>query len=170
MTYGTVIRPARHDDIPAVRHVASVTWRATYAGQIPDVDIDSFLESAYSERSLNTALSRLGDGFVVAEFDGVVVGYAMAGPNREGEPELDAMYVLPEHHGSGAGSRLRNAATDELTQQGHQRMCCWVLSSNVPARRFYERRGAFLSEEREFAVGATMVREARYCVAIDRQP
>ena len=165
-----VIRPARQLDIRAVQHVAGVTWRATYAGQIPDADIDSFLDSAYSERSLTAAVGRLGDGFVVVEVDGVVIGYAIAGLNREGEPELDAIYVLPEHQGSGAGFRLWNAARDELVRQGFSRMCCWVLSSNVRARRFYERQGAFLSEEREFAVGATMILEARYCIAIDRQP
>jgi ribosomal protein S18 acetylase RimI-like enzyme len=165
-----VIRPARLDDVPAVQHVAGVTWRATYSGKIPDADIDSFLDSAYSERNLTAAVGRLGDGFVVAEVDGVVIGYAMAGLNREGEPELDAIYVVPEHQGSGAGSRLWNAARDELTRQGQRRMCCWVLSSNDRARRFYERRSAFLSEEREFAIGATMIREARYCVALDHQP
>jgi ribosomal protein S18 acetylase RimI-like enzyme len=170
MTHGMVIRPARRADIPTVQHVAGVTWRATYAGQIADTDIASFLESAYCERSLTAAVSRLGDGFVVAEVDGVVIGYAMAGLNREGESELHAIYVLPEHQGSGAGPRLWNAARDELNRQGQRRMCCWVLSSNDRARRFYERRGAFLSEEREFTVGATMVREARYCIAIDLSP
>jgi hypothetical protein len=62
---------------------------------------------------------------------------------------------------------LWNAARDELARQGYSRMCCWVLASNDRARRFYERQGAFLSEEREFAIGATMIREARYCLAIE---
>lgn len=170
MAHGPAIRRARHDDISSVRHVADITWRATYTGQIPDSDIEQFLDSAYSERSLTAAVSRLGEGFVVAEADGVVIGYAMAGPNREGEPELYAIYVLPDHHGSGAGYRLWNAVMDALARQDFSRMCCWVLSSNNRARHFYELQGAFLSEEREFAVGATMILEVRYCIAIDRQP
>jgi hypothetical protein len=46
-------------------------------------------------------------------------------------------------------------------------MCCWVASSNVCARRFYELQGAVMTEVREFPVGATMVHEARYCVALE---
>lgn len=161
-----VIRTALHEDIPAIQHVAGVAWRATYAGQIPDVDIEQFLSSAYGDRSLNAKVNQLSDGFVVSERGDAIIGYAMAGLNRDGEPELYAIYVLPEHHGSGAGYLLWNAATDALARQGQTRMCCWVLASNDRARKFYERQGAFLSEEREFAVGATMIREARYCLAI----
>jgi hypothetical protein len=43
-----------------------------------------------------------------------------------------------------------------------------VLVSNVRARRFYERQGAFLAEEREFPIGATMIREARYCLSLSQ--
>ncbi|HYI14458.1 MAG TPA: GNAT family N-acetyltransferase [Thermomicrobiales bacterium] len=168
MQHGVAVRTARSDDVPAVQRVAAVTWRATYAGQIPEADIAQFLESAYSERNLTAALSRLADGFIVAESDGVATGYAMAGLNREGEPELYALYVLPEHQGAGVGQALWDAAKAALAVQGYSRMCCWVLAGNDRARHFYERQGAFLSEEREFAIGTTMVREARYCVAIGR--
>ncbi|MDQ3549666.1 MAG: GNAT family N-acetyltransferase [Chloroflexota bacterium] len=166
MCQQVTIRIAVRADIEAVQHVASETWRATYAGAIPDVDINLFLDSAYSDRSLAAAVNRLGDGFVVAERQDNVIGYAMAGPNRDGEPELYAIYVLPEQHGTGAGQILWDAARSVLSRQGQTRMCCWVLASNVRARRFYERQGAILAEAREFAVGATMIREARYCVML----
>ncbi|HEX5165436.1 MAG TPA: GNAT family N-acetyltransferase [Thermomicrobiales bacterium] len=166
MTASAMIRTASTGDIPAIRRVAQVTWRATYADQIAAEDIEQFLASAYSLPSLTTRLARFGDGFIVAALDRKVIGYAMAGLNRDGEPELYAIYVLPEHHGVGAGHLLWNAAKDVLVRQGYARMCCWVMSGNVGARRFYERQGAIMTEEREFPVGATMVREARYCAAI----
>ena len=166
MNTAVTIRPATHDDVMSVQRVARETWQATYAGQIADADIEQFLEIAYSERSLFGKVNRLGDGFIVAERDSDVVGYTMAGLNRDAEPELFALYVLPEQHGSGAGRLLWDAATAALARQGQSRMCCWVMASNARACRFYERQGAILTEEREFAVGATMIREARYCVAI----
>ena len=167
MCHSVTIRIVTQDDIAAVQQVASESWCATYAGAIPDVDIEQFLATAYSDRSLATAISRLGDGFVIAERDEVVIGYAMAGLNRDGEPELYAIYVVPTQHGTGAGQMLWNAARDALCGQGQTRMCCWVLASNVRARRFYERQGAIMTEEREFAVGATMIPEARYCVMLN---
>jgi ribosomal protein S18 acetylase RimI-like enzyme len=160
------IRTATLDDIAAIRHVAATTWRATYSGQIGDADIAQFLDSAYSERNLTIQISRFGAGFVVATIHGSVVGYAMAGLNRDGDAELFAIYVLPEYHGSGVGKRLWDAALVEQVRQGQSRLCCWVLASNARARRFYERQGAFLAEEREFPIGATMIREARYCLSL----
>jgi ribosomal protein S18 acetylase RimI-like enzyme len=160
------IRAANHDDIPAIQHVAAITWRATYAGQIDDADIAQFLDSAYSERNLTTHVSRLGNGFVVATIDGSVAGYAMAGLNRNSDAELFAIYVLPDYHGSSVGKRLWDAAVVELVRQDQPRMCCWVLASNIRARRFYERQGAFVAEEREFPIGATVVRETRYCLPL----
>lgn len=159
------IRNTTIDDIGTIHELATHIWRATYSGSIPDDDIDAFLASAYSSRSLSGAVNRLGDGFVVVERAGQVIGYAMAGLNRESEPELYAIYVEPAYHGIGAGLLLWNAARAALARQGHPRMCCWVLATNERARRFYERQGAILTEEREFQIGATAVPEARYCVS-----
>lgn len=170
MQPSVAVRAATHDDIAVIQRVARATWRATYAGKIPDADIEHFLDSAYSERSLIASVNRLGDGFVIAEFDGEAVGYAMAGLNRDGEPELLAIYVLPAQHGSGVGIALWNAAQVVLAGRGQSRMCCWVLESNSRARRFYERQGAIMTEEREVAIGATGIKEAHYCVAISSQP
>ena len=166
MSEPVTIRVATDRDIAAIQHVAGVTWRATYAGHIPDADIDHFLSSAYSDRNIAAAIGRLADGYVIAERDGGVIGYAMAGLNRDGDAELFAIYVLPDQHGSGVGFALWEAARASLASRGQLRMCWWVLAANARARRFYERQGSILTEEREFQVGGTTIREARYCVAI----
>jgi GNAT superfamily N-acetyltransferase len=166
MTADATIRTAGDGDIPAIQRIARATWRATYRDLISAEDIELFLSSAYSLPSLTAKLAQLGDGVIVAESDSVAIGYAMAGLDREGQPELYAIYVQPEYWGCGAGHLLWGAAKEVLVRQGHRRMCWWVASGNIRARRFYERRGAFMTEEREFPIGATMVPEARYCVAI----
>lgn len=160
------IRPATHEDNAAIQHVARITWRATYASQIAQLDIEQFLDAAYSPRSLARKVDRLGDGFVVASLNGKVVGFAMAGLNRDGQPELFAIYVVPERQGIGAGKMLWDAAKDTLARLEQPRMCCWVLTTNDRARQFYERHGAFLAEERVVQVGASAIREARYCVTL----
>jgi ribosomal protein S18 acetylase RimI-like enzyme len=160
----TLVRPATMTDIPGVQSVAGLTWRDTYRGVIPDADIEKFLSNEYNDRSMTGAVERLRDGFVVAERDGNIIGYSLAGLNREGDAELFAIYVLSKYHGIGVGSELWQAARAALVRLGHRRMCCWVLVTNRQARRFYERQGAILTEEREYPIGATMIREARYCV------
>lgn len=161
-----VIRPATFADVVAIQSVARQTWTDTYADAIAEDDIDQFLDSAYSVESIEAAIRRLGIGFVVAEREGEVAGYAMAGVNRDGEAELFALYVLPSQQGAGIGYALWNAAVSVIIQDGYRRMCCWVLVSNTRARRFYERQGAMMTEERTFVVGSSPVREVRYCFVI----
>lgn len=161
-----VIRNATAADVGAIRLVAHDGWYATYSDAIQSIDIEQFLDRAYSREILEATIHRLGDGFIVAEQTSGIVGYAMAGLSRDGVAELFALYVVASQHCSGVGFALWTSAMSSLARRGYQRMCCWVLSSNIHARRFYERQGAIMTDERDFVVGASKIREARYCVGI----
>jgi ribosomal protein S18 acetylase RimI-like enzyme len=166
MSPNALVRRATVDDIPAVLDVARRTWRATYAGKIPDDDVERFVDAAYSAEQLGGAVQRLGDGFAVAVVSSDIVGYLLAGTNRDGNGELFAIYVLPEWQGLGAGQLLWDTACSVLRAGGHARMHLWVLASNESARRFYERQGATAFAEREFPVGDGVIAEAGYAIAL----
>ena len=156
------VRPATGDDIPAIQGVARRTWYATYAGHIPNEDIERFVSGAYSQAQLERTLERLGDGAIVADTGAEIAGYAMVGLANEGMAELYAIYVLPRYHGQGIGKALWSAAAEHATAAGFPALALWVLESNEPARRFYERQGAVATEERDFRVGDGVVVETRY--------
>jgi len=162
------IRPATLADIPAIRDVAARTWRATYDGLIAAPDIDLFLDRAYSEANVAWTLDRLGDGYLVATADETVVGYAMAGPDRDGAAQLWAIFVLPEYQGQGIGHALWQRAAAHLRAAGFGEFSLWVVAGNLPARRFYERYGAEPVAERVDQLGASSVPEVRYRVALDQ--
>ncbi len=103
---------------------------------------------------------------LVASTDDQVVGYAMAGPNREGVGELFALYVLPRWQGGGAGHLLWQHATSHLRQSGFTEMILWVLDSNERARRFYEHQGAIAWAERPFPIGSGTINEIGYRVSL----
>jgi ribosomal protein S18 acetylase RimI-like enzyme len=160
------VRPATAEDLRGVQGVAERTWRAAYAGLIPDADIEAFLAGAYNQEYLRLTLDHLGGGLIVAVEDGEVIGYAMAGRNRAGVAELFAIYVLPERQGCGVGWRLWRRALDRARDLGAEAVGLWVLEANVGARRFYERQGAEPTAERDFPVGAGAVREVGYRVPV----
>ena len=112
--------------------------------------------------ALERALQWLGNGMLVALAGEQVVGYAMAGPNREGVGELFAIYILPSWQGSGAGRLLWEHATAYLRQGGFSEMILWVLDGNERARRFYARQGASPWTERNFPIGSGTIREIGY--------
>lgn len=162
MTDPIAVRPATTADLAGVRDVATQSWRAAYAGLIPDADVERFLADAYSAAALEQTLRALGPGFLVAADGDDVVGYAKSGRNREGGAELFAIYVLPERQGAGIGRRLWSAVVEHLRGLGFAGLAVWVLAGNGQARRFYERQGARRVAEREFPVGDGVVPEVGY--------
>ena len=82
----------------------------------------------------------------VALRDDYVVGYAGVGPERDPQAppttgELYALFVHPDHWGTGAGRALTDAACADLRAAGCTNVRLWVLEANIRARTFYTRYG-----------------------------
>ena len=104
---------------------------------------------------------------LVAEVDGVVVGFAAFGAERSDDDtptgELYAMNVDPASWGRGAGRALLRAATAALSGLGYSDAVLWVVRENERARSLYESEGwgadgGVVTEE---VLGAT-VTDVRY--------
>ena len=84
---------------------------------------------------------------LLAELDGVVVGYAawfLTYSTFLARPTLyiEDIFVLPDTRGRGAGLALFRACAAEAVRLGCGRMEWQVLAWNEPSIRFYERLGA----------------------------
>lgn len=82
----------------------------------------------------------------VARRFGDVVGFAAIHPaptslGNEGTKEVAAIFVDPEHWGSGVGTELLDHALAGSLANGAGPAVAWVLESNDRAMRFYEARG-----------------------------
>lgn len=133
------------DDLGRV-HVRA--WQAAYRGGLmPDEYLDALShdERATMWRDALEQGPRPRSARLVAEVDGTVVGFAIAGP-VDGSPEtsvgeLHAINVEPDHWATGIGSDLIVAAMAELASAAFTSVVLWVHPDNVRARRFYESRG-----------------------------
>jgi ribosomal protein S18 acetylase RimI-like enzyme len=142
------IRPLRDADIDAVAAVHVRTWQVAYAGLVPAEHLDRLDPAVFAERRRRRSPVP-GAHTVVADDEGVVIGFAAYGPYRaeHGEPdepaagELYAVYVDPGRWGAGAGRDLLGRARTDLSAAGFREMRLWVLEGNGRARRFYERAG-----------------------------
>jgi ribosomal protein S18 acetylase RimI-like enzyme len=134
------VRPITDADVDAVAEIHVRTWRVAYAGIVPDDVLDA-LDPAENARMRRARPVPAGAATIVAD-DGRVVGFAAAGPHRDGGGgELYAIYVDPDRWGNGAGRALFDGARDHLRAQGFTEMVLWVLEENHDSRRFYERMG-----------------------------
>jgi GNAT superfamily N-acetyltransferase len=141
-----LVRTATPDDAPAVARVHVETWRATYAGLIPQAVLDG-LSVERREAFWRSIAEAPGEHrLLVAEAAGRVVGFASTGPARDddlppGSGELEAIYVEPAAWGKGHGARLFRRAVADLRERGIAPLVLWVLTENARGRRFYDAMG-----------------------------
>ena len=139
------IRPGVPEDAVAFAHLHLDVWDDAYTGLIPQEILDARRQDV--DRRIATARDILSQGRTLfAEYAGpdspdgpALVGFAIAGPGRDDELdlelELQAIYVRATHWGTGLGHRL-------LTEAVGERDCyLWVLAGNERAIGFYERHG-----------------------------
>lgn len=134
----TGVRRAVVEDADAIGHVHYSAHIETYSGKFPE----GVTESNPPERRARmwTRIISEGRGDVwVAEVDHTIVGFASTAASRDHdgprERELATIYLLAEHHGSGLGQELLDAAL------GDQPASLWVLDDNPRAHAFYRRNG-----------------------------
>ena len=139
------LRAATAADARAIAEIHVVSWRAAYRGLMPD---DFLAALSVDERTTMWAnsLSRPSPSqLALAEIDGALAGFCIYGPTRDELPaevaEIYAVNVHPDHWRRGAGRALCEHAYREAEARGHTVMTLWVMTGNMPARRFYEHLG-----------------------------
>ena len=135
------MRDAVADDVDDVATIQLTTWRAAYAGLVPD-DVLARLSAAEHRERWQARLPAAPPLFCLVAVDGGdVVGFVAGGPSRTGEAgvgQVYALYVSPARWRGGAGRTLLVAAEGRLRDAGFERAVLWVLTTNTPARAFYE--------------------------------
>jgi ribosomal protein S18 acetylase RimI-like enzyme len=125
------IRKARPQDDSILGEVDAATWTADVSpGPAPPVGTAFF-----SERTRP-------DDVLVAEVEGVVVGYAklsqsIALPSHDHVLTLNGLAVDPQRQRNGAGRRLVAAALEEAQGRGAHKLSLRVLGCNTSARSLY---------------------------------
>ena len=140
-----LVRAAQTADLLDAAQARVASWRTAFAGLVPQDFLDGMDAEAIAASwatSIATGRSRL----YVALTGEQVVGYAGVGPERDPQApantgELYALYVHPDHWGSGAGRALMDAALADLRSAGCNAAWLWVLEANARGRRFYARYG-----------------------------
>jgi GNAT superfamily N-acetyltransferase len=166
MLMNIAIRAATLSDAAAIAHVHVESWRTTYARIIPDANLNGL------DETLRARLwsERVGSGSLVfvAEWDGRVVGFADAGPNREAggkcDAELYAIYLLRDAQKRGIGARLLRTVANALLERNFKSMAVWVLEQNR-SRYFYEKTGARMTTSKVIDIGGTKLMEVAYAWA-----
>ncbi|MEO8519186.1 MAG: GNAT family N-acetyltransferase [Dermatophilaceae bacterium] len=126
------IRRAQPGDDLALARLDTATWTDDSSpGPAPPAGTAFFNERTSPEDVL------------VAELDGVVIGYTKLGrsirlASHDHVLEVNGLSVDPNHRRHGAGRRLVEAAVEEAASRGARKLSLRVLGGNTGARRLYE--------------------------------
>ncbi len=143
------IREATVTDTVSMAAVRARSWRATYAGLIPEETIARVegTQERWATRMAELLAEASGrTAMFVAARDGEIVGFAISWPSPDDDatPEtadIPAIYLDPAAIGQGIGRRLFAAAVEDVRHRGYAVATLWVLDTNERARRFYEAAG-----------------------------
>ncbi|MDB5365760.1 MAG: hypothetical protein JWM77_1687 [Rhodospirillales bacterium] len=144
------LRAASPDDAAQIATIELDNYEHAYRGH----GFDAWLDQQTIEKYVPWWRERLhaltpGVEMLVA-MDGAltVLGFGRLGPARhgpaDGAGEFQKVYVARKAHRLGVGRTLMGAMAARLHHLGYQQARVWVLTSNQPARRFYEQIGGEL--------------------------
>src|SRR4051812_22809657 len=144
------LRLATPDDAAKIAAIELDNYRRVYRGHIPDSWLDLQTIEKYVPWWRERLLHPVADAAVLLALDDAsnVVGFGRSGRDRhgpdDGAGEFQKLYVAHDAQRSGIGRFLLAAMAQRLQQAGYRHARVWVLTSNQPACRFYERLGGKL--------------------------
>ncbi len=165
------VRPARPDEIAAVRDVARASWAETYRDLLGPQAIEAFVRAAYSDRSLRRSLEN--DGLLVLDIGGEVRGYLRLGIDADASTEehrvgrLQAIYLHPDAIGHGNGTLMWAAARAWFDARRAAEVVLEVAAGNLRARGFYEHLGFVPVETKPFEILGETIQEMTYRLELD---
>ena len=149
---------ATEADLPAISKLAGVIWRACYPGIITGAQIDFMLARMYAPDVMRVEIRFQGIRYDCLFVDGKLAGFASYGPTSEpGVKKLHKLYLLPELHGHGLGSRLLQHAESKVRHFGARRLILSVNKRNAKAITAYQRNGFVIAESVVTDIGSGFV-------------
>jgi GNAT superfamily N-acetyltransferase len=131
------VRRAVPDDAAGIAAVKVASWRAAYAGLLPDEVLEA-LDPAAEETEWRAYLEEMpaDDRLWVALHRGTIKGFARTEPG-----EVHGLYIAPDCMRAGLGRSLFAHAVGDLTKRGYDPVVLWHFVGNDRAATFYEQAG-----------------------------
>jgi ribosomal protein S18 acetylase RimI-like enzyme len=171
------IRRAVLSDAPGMALVHVASWRATYAGILPESSLlglspvslaRSYLAGLRAGTRAHVAVASGSETGLAPCASATVIGFVTA---RKRDPhaaltpladgEIETLYVLDDFRDRGFGRDLLRAAAADLAAAGCASLLVWVLSEN-PSRWFYAHMGGRHAVDGTVMVGGEIMARTGY--------
>lgn len=141
-------------DYKAIQDIAGQTWPKTYGHILSSEQIDYMFTMMYNLNALESQAKEKKHRFILAEEDGIPLGFASYEFNYNGEPKtkIHKIYILPETQGKGIGKKLLDFITEKALENQNSALSLNVNRYNN-AYQFYVKLGFEKIGEEDIDIG-----------------
>jgi GNAT superfamily N-acetyltransferase len=150
----TVLHP---EDIDILLPLARRIWHAHYPGIITIEQIDYMLARGYTREVILDEIEHKGIFWFAIRQDTTMIGFISVGPYGDCIMKLHKLYLLPEYHGKGIGSRALTEVELLAKQQSAATLVLNVNKHNQKAITAYQRAGWHITDEVVLDIGSGYV-------------
>ena len=152
-----IIRKAVPGDEQMLAYIQTESWKAAFAGILSPEELERCTDIQKAEQMYYGVLRREGCNMAIELVDGKPHCIAAWGKNRcdlgDTVGELICIHSLQNNRAKGYGSAMMNYVLDQLQQANYESVILWVFEANTRARKFYEKHGFELTEQKKLANG-----------------
>jgi len=154
------VRYATLADAALLNELGLRTFIETFAHFNRAEDMDAYTSEAFTVERLTAELLDPLATFLIAEVDGLPVGYAKLYEGEApdcvtgaGPVELARLYVLQDYYGRGVGQALMDGCLNNARAKCYQSIFLGVWEHNERAKAFYRKWGFEHIGDHEFILG-----------------
>ena len=137
--------------------LANRIWHAHYPGIISIEQIDYMLTRGYTREIILDEMEHQGVFWFIIRDGSMMIGFISVGPHGNGIMKLHKLYLLPEYHSKGIGSRALTETERVAKQQKATTLVLNVNRHNHKAIAAYQRAGWQITDEVIIDIGSGYV-------------
>ena len=151
------IRKAEPGDEKILAHIQTESWKAAFTDILPPEELERCTNLEKAEQMYHSVLRREGCNMAIEFAENQPHCIAAWGKNRcdlgDTVGELICIHSLQNNWAKGYGSAMMEYVLAQLQQEGYKSVILWVFEANTRARKFYEKHGFALTEQKKLANG-----------------
>ena len=150
-------RKAIPGDEQVLAYIQTESWKAAFVDILSPEELERCTNLEKAEQMYHNVLRRDGCNMAIEFVDGKPHCIAAWGKNRcdlgDAVGELICIHSLQNNWAKGYGSAMMEYVLVQLQQAQYESVILWVFEENSRARKFYEKHGFELTEQKKLANG-----------------
>lgn len=138
-------------------HIQTESWKAAFVNILSPEELERCTDLQRAEQMYHNVLRREGCNMAIEFVADHPHCIAAWGKNRcdlgDAVGELICIHSLQDNWGKGYGSAMMQYVLAALQKEHYGSVILWVFEANTRARRFYEKHGFVLTEQKKLANG-----------------